>query len=147
MNSSTRRIMSGIFRNKIMFGIMAGWGAQTVSLALGIFTMPLFFRYLPKEELGVWMFILGTGFFVNLADLGFSPVLGRQLAFELGKGDRESSPNYAGSSYYFSLSKHVSTVTSTLLFFGMLLIGGLFILTLDLPDGLMVPSLAAWAIE
>jgi O-antigen/teichoic acid export membrane protein len=128
-----------------MFGIMSGWGAQTVSLALGIFTMPLFFRYLPKEELGVWMFILGTGFFVNLADLGFSPVLGRQLAFELGKGDRDSSPNYAGSSYYFSLSKHVSTITSLMLFFCMLLIGGLFIRTLELPDRLMVPSLVAWA--
>jgi len=138
--------MSFIFRSKIMFGVMSGWGAQTVSLALGIFTMPFFFRYLPKEELGVWMFILGTGFFVNLADLGFSPVLGRQLAFELGRGDRESSPNYAGSSYYFSLSKHVSTVTSYILFCGMLLIGGLFIWTLQLPDRLLAPSLEAWAI-
>src|SRR3972149_10936060 len=126
MNTSAPCIISSILRNKIMFGVMSGWGAQTVSLALGIFTMPLFFRYLPKEELGVWMFILGTGFFVNLADLGFSPVLGRQLAFELGKGDRESSPNYAGSSYYFSLSKHVSTITSLMLFICMLLPGGLF---------------------
>jgi O-antigen/teichoic acid export membrane protein len=99
-----------------------------------------------KEELGVWMFILGTGFFVNLADLGFSPVLGRQLAFELGKGDRESNPNYSGSSYYFSLSKYVATITSFVLFCCMLLAGGLFIRTLQLPDRLLIPSLWAWAI-
>ena len=139
-------MMSGIFRNRIMFGVLSGWGAQAISLALGIFTLPLFFRYLPKEELGVWMFILGTGFFVNLADLGFSPVLSRQLAFELGKGDRESSPNYTGSSYYFSLSKYISASTSYILFCGMLLVGGLFILTLPMPEQLLVPALESWAI-
>lgn len=129
-----------------MFGVVSGWGSQAISLALGIFTMPLFFRHLPKEELGVWMFILGTGFFVNLADLGFSPVLSRQLAFELGKGDREKSPNYDGSSYYFSLSTYVAAVTSYILFCGMLLIGGLFIWSLQIPDKLLDPSLGAWAI-
>ncbi len=138
--------MSGLVRSKIMFGVVSGWGSQLVSLALGIFTMPLFFRHLQKEELGVWMFILGTGFFVNLADLGFSPVLGRQLAFELGKGDREKNPNYDGSSYYYSLSTHVAALTSYLLFFGMLLIGGLFIWSLQIPDRLITRSIEAWTI-
>lgn len=134
------------FRNRIVFGVISGWMSQAVSLALAIFTMPLFFRHLSKNELGIWLFILGTGYFVNLADLGFSPVLGRQLAFELGKGDRESSANYSGSSYYFSLSKYVSTLTSPILFCGMLLVGGLFIWTLQLPEGLQVPSYVAWAV-
>ena len=136
----------GIFRNRIMFGIMSGWGAQMVSLALGVLTMPLFFRYLPQEELGVWMFILGTGLFVNLADLGFSPVLGRQLAFELGKGDREARPNHTGASYYFSLSRYVSNIPSSILLCVMLLPGGLFIWALGLPHGLLASSLEAWAI-
>lgn len=135
-----------LLRNKIIFGVFSGWGSQVVSIFLGLFSMPLFFRYLTKEELGIWMFFLGTGFFVNLADLGFSPVLGRQLAFELGNGDRESSANYSGSSYYFSLSKYVSSITAPLLFFGMLLIGGMFIWALHLPERLLVPSLEAWAI-
>lgn len=137
---------SGIFRNRIMFGIVSGWGAQIVSLALGVLTMPLFFRYLPQEELGVWMFILGTGFFVNLADLGFSPVLGRQLAFELGKGDQEERANHHGASYYFSLSRYVSKATSLILLCVMALLGGLFIWTLRLPDALLASSLEAWAI-
>jgi O-antigen/teichoic acid export membrane protein len=117
-----------------------------VSLALGIFTMPLFFRYLPKDELGVWMFIMGTGFFVNLADLGFSPVLGRQMAFELGSGDKKSSTNYTGFSYYFSLSRYVSTLTAPILFIGMAVVGGLFIWSLGLPEKLLFPSLEAWVI-
>ena len=133
-------------RQKVIFGVFSGWGAQAVSLFLGIFTLPLFFRYLPKDELGVWMFFLGTGFFVNLADLGFSPVLTRQLAFELGSGDKNSTANYAGSSYYFSLSKYISSLTAPILFLGMLLVGGMFIWSLHLPDKLLGPSLVAWAI-
>src|SRR5574341_1981082 len=126
MSASARNNMLGKFRNKIMFGVVSGWGSQFISLALGIFTMPLFFRYLPKDELGVWMFFLGTSFFVNLADLGFSPVLGRQLAFELGKGDKEQSPNHEGAAFYFNLSKYVSSLTAPVLFLGLLVIGGLF---------------------
>jgi O-antigen/teichoic acid export membrane protein len=146
MTTVLREKHSDLLRNKVIFGIFSGWGSQAVSLVLGLFTMPLFFRYLPKDELGVWMFFLGTGFFVNLADLGFSPVLGRQLAFELGNGDRESNSNYSGSSYYFSLSKHVSSLTAPMLFCGMLLIGGLFIWSLRLPERLLVPSLEAWTV-
>ena len=92
-----------LFDNKIIFGIFSGWGAQIISIALGIFTLPIFFRYLPKEELGLWMFFLGTSFFVNLSDFGFSPVLGRQLSFALGDGDKNSDINYTGTSYYFRL--------------------------------------------
>lgn len=135
-----------ITHNKLLFGVFSGWGSQVVSIALGIFTMPLFFRYLPKDELGVWMFFLGTAFFVNLADLGFSPVLGRQLAFELGNGDKNATANYTGSSYYFRLAKYVSSLTAPLLFIGMLLIGGMFIWSLHLPDKLIQPSLVAWII-
>jgi O-antigen/teichoic acid export membrane protein len=135
-----------IANNKLLFGIFSGWGSQVVTLAMGIFTMPLFFRYLPKDELGVWMFFLGTGFFVNLADLGFSPVMGRRLAFELGHGDKKSTPNYAGASYYYRLARYVSSLTAPLLFVCLLLVGGMFIWTLHLPETLIEPSLIAWAI-
>jgi O-antigen/teichoic acid export membrane protein len=137
---------AGFFRRRIVFGICSGWGSQLISLVMGLVTLPMFFRYLPKDELGIWMFFLGTSFFANLADFGFSPVLGRQLSFELGKGDRDSSLNYAGSSYYFSLSRYVSTITAPILFCGMLLIGGLFIWTLQLPAELLVPSFEAWGV-
>lgn len=131
---------------KLLFGVFSGWGSQVVSLALGIFTMPLFFHFLPNDELGLWMFFLGTAFFVNLADLGFSPVLGRQLAFELGKGDMKATASYTGSSYYFRLAKYVSSITAPMLFTCLLLVGGMFIWSLHLPEKLLEPSLAAWAI-
>lgn len=137
---------SNSFKQKILFGVFSGWGSQALSIFIGIFTLPIFFRYLPKDELGVWMFFLGTGFFVNLSDLGFSPVLSRQIAFELGKGDKNSTVNYVGSSYYFSLSKYISFLTAPILFIGMLLVGGMFIWSLCLPDKLLVPSLVAWTV-
>lgn len=117
-----------------------------ISLAIGIFTMPLFFRYLPKDELGVWMFILGTGVFVDLADFGFSPVLIRSLSFELGKGDKESKKNFEGSSYFYSLSQYISSFSAPILCFGMVVLGGIFIWSLKLPLHLQRPALYAWLI-
>lgn len=108
--------------------------------------MPLFFRYLPKDELGVWMFILGTGVFVDLADFGFSPVLIRSLSFELGKGDKEAKQNFEGSSYLYSLSQYVSSLSAPILCFGMVMLGGLFIWSLQLPSHLQRPALYAWLI-
>lgn len=132
---------------KILFGVFSGWGSQVASLLIGVFTMPIFFRYLPKDELGIWMFIMGTGFFVNLSDLGFSPVLGRQIAFELGKGDRNSSSKETvGTSYYYSLSRYVSSLTAPLLFIGLILFGGLFIYSFRLPEALLRKALMAWGV-
>lgn len=144
-NSSPRPVQNTA-RQKIMFGVVSGWGSQFVSLAVGIFTMPLFFRYLPAEELGVWMFIMGTGVFVNLADLGFSPVLGRRMAFELGKGDRSNQENHEGTSYYYRLSLYVSSLTAPLLFMALLLIGGFFLFRLNLSEQLLVRSIQAWLV-
>ncbi|SPD73160.1 putative Membrane protein involved in the export of O-antigen and teichoic acid [uncultured Desulfobacterium sp.] len=146
MPNLVERALNALFRNKIMFGVVSGWGSQIVSLAVGVFTMPLFFRYMAKDELGIWMFILGTGFFVNLADLGFSPVLVRQMAFELGKGDRERHPNYEGASYYFRLSQYVSSITSPILFIGLFFVGGLFLWKLHFPEHLRLSSFIAWTI-
>jgi len=138
--------MADDVRKKITFGVLSGWGSQILSLLIGVFTLPVFFRYLPKEELGVWMFFLGTGVFVNLSDFGFSPVLGRQLAFALGDGDKTATANYSGTSYYFRLSKYISTVTAPILFMGMLIIGGFFIWTINIPETLLRHSLIAWVI-
>jgi O-antigen/teichoic acid export membrane protein len=132
--------------NKIIFGIFSGWGAQAVSIVLGILTMPLFFRYLPMEELGLWMFFIGTAFFVNLADLGFSPVMGRQLAFALGDGDKNADPNYTSTAYYFRLAKYIAALTAPALFIGMLLVGSIFLWTLPISEALFKNSLVAWAI-
>ena len=133
-------------KKKLIFGVFSGWGAQVLSLGMGLITLPMFFRYLPREELGVWMFFMGTSVFVNLADFGFSPVLGRHLAFELGKGDREASSNFAGSSYFYSLSRYISRVSAPILFVFMLVLGGLFISTLELPEELRQRSLVAWVV-
>lgn len=126
--------------------MFSGWGAQVLSLAMGLVTLPMFFRYLPQTELGVWMFFMGTSVFVNLADFGFSPVLGRHLAFELGKGDREASSNYAGSSYYYSLSCYISRVSAPVLLVFMIFLGGIFIWSLEVPEALKERSLVSWGV-
>jgi len=138
--------MINALNRKILFGVFSGWTAQILSMLIGLFTLPVFFRYLPKEELGIWMFFLGTNVFINLADFGFSPVLGRHLAFELGKGDRIGQKNDQGAAYFFSLSKHVSFATSIVLLFLMLTLGSIFIYSMHIRESLLLPSIIAWGL-
>ena len=141
----TRDMLSKL-NQRMLFGIVSGWGSQLFSLCLGLFTYPLFFRYLPHEELAVWLFFLGTSVFINLADFGFSPVLGRHLAFELGKGDRTASQNIEGAAHFFSLARHVSSFTAAFLFLILLGVGGFFLYLMDLPETLLKPAFLGWVV-
>ena len=124
------------FKNKIALGVVAVIGTRVIALFTGIATLPLFYHHLPKDVLGIWMLLLGADIFVNLSDLGFSPVLSRHIAFELGKGDREEISNYRGSSFYYSLARWTSLYSSLILFIVISLLGILFLSSLNLHPAL-----------
>lgn len=129
------------YKNKLFFGIVSGIGTRIIGIFTGLITTPMFFRYLPKDVLGVWMFFLGTEIVVNLTDLGFSPVLQRHIAFELGKGDKSGTSNYRGASYFLSIARWTGLYTSLILFLLLGVGGGLFLLTLGLDSTLLKQSL------
>ena len=133
-------------KNRMIIGILSGWGVQVISICMGLITFPLFFRYLPKEELGIWLLFLGTGVFVNLSDLGFSQVFSRHIAFELGKGDSKTVDTNSGVSYYYSIARYVSIMSALPLLFGMLVLGFLFIWSMELSESIRGNSYLAWTI-
>ena len=53
--------------------------------------MPVLFRHLPKEELGIWLLLGQSWAALGILDLGFGPTLTRRIAFAKGKSG--SDPN------------------------------------------------------
>lgn len=78
---------------KITFGVAAAWAGRAIGILGTLILMPVLFRFLAPDELGVWFLLSGAGAFVAVLDLGFSPTLTRHIAFALGKADRgEAEP-------------------------------------------------------
>src|ERR1017187_7959845 len=78
---------------RIAFGAAASWFSRGITILLGLVLMPVLFRRLPKEELGVWMLLGQTWSVMSILDLGLSFTLTRRIA--LAKGKSGGDPNGA----------------------------------------------------
>lgn len=76
---------------RIAFGTAAAGFSRIVSIVLGLVLMPVLFRHLPKEELGVWLLLGQSWAAMGILDLGFGVILTRRIA--LAKGKSGSDPN------------------------------------------------------
>lgn len=76
---------------RIAFGAAASWFSRAVTILMGLLLMPVLFRHLPQEELGVWLLLGQTWSVMGILDLGVSFTLTRRIA--LAKGKSGSDPN------------------------------------------------------
>ena len=76
---------------RIAFGAAASWFSRGVSILLGLVLMPVLFRHLPREELGVWLLLGQSWAAMGILDLGFGVTLTRRIA--LAKGRSGADPN------------------------------------------------------
>ena len=76
---------------RIFFGAAASWFSRGVTIVLGLVLMPVLFRTLPKEELGLWLLLGQSAAILGVLDFGFGVTLTRRLAFAKGKSG--SDPN------------------------------------------------------
>lgn len=120
-----------------------------MTIVLGLVLMPVLFRTLPKEELGVWLLLGQSWATLGILDLGFGVTLTRRIAF--AKGRSGSDPNIplsgttraeiadlvaTGMRIYRVLSGFAFTVS-----FGL---GFIYLRTLEL-DAVSLPSVwLAW---
>jgi O-antigen/teichoic acid export membrane protein len=70
---------------RIAFGAAASWFSRGVAILLGLVLMPVLFRHLPKEELGVWLLLGQSWAAMGILDLGFGVTLTRRIALAKGK--------------------------------------------------------------
>src|SRR5687768_15331262 len=76
---------------RIAFGAAASWFSRGLTILLGLVLLPVLFRHLPREELGVWLLLGQSWAALGIFDLGFSAALTRRIAF--GKGKAVGDPN------------------------------------------------------
>ena len=60
--------------------LLAGYGSVAVNILFTLLSIPLAFRYLSKEEFGLWALALQVNGYLGLIDLGMSGAVGRFLA-------------------------------------------------------------------
>ncbi len=66
---------------KIAFAMSISWVSRALSIVAALYLIPAMFRYLSREELGIW-YLLGTSqAYVGLFGFGVAPVLTRHIAF------------------------------------------------------------------
>ncbi|MBA3832897.1 MAG: lipopolysaccharide biosynthesis protein [Chthoniobacterales bacterium] len=70
---------------RIAFGAGASWFGRGVTIVLGLLILPVLFRHLPKEELGVWLLLGQSWVAMGILDLGVSVTLTRRIALAKGK--------------------------------------------------------------
>lgn len=70
---------------RIAFGVVSSWIGRCTSILLGLFLMPVLFRQLPSEELGVWLLLGQSWATLGILDLGLGVTLTRRIAFAIGK--------------------------------------------------------------
>jgi len=71
---------------KIVIAVSASWLGQAIRIALNLLVLPVMFRFMGQEELGIWL-VLGqsTAVISFLMEAGLTPTLTRRIAFVAGK--------------------------------------------------------------
>lgn len=67
-------------RQRMMVGLLSGYGLTLVNLLFTLVSIPLALHYLSKEEFGIWAIALQFASYLLLIDLGVSASISRLLA-------------------------------------------------------------------
>ena len=76
---------------RIVFGAGASWFSRGMTIILGLLLMPVLFRKLGQEELGVWMLLGQTWILLGIFDFGLSLTLTCRIALAKGKSGSDPS--------------------------------------------------------
>lgn len=70
---------------KIAFAGIVIWMSRGLQILMGLTLLPVLFRHMPEEDLGLWMLLGQSWAVLGVLDFGFGATLIRQIAFVRGK--------------------------------------------------------------
>lgn len=70
---------------RIALAVTFSWLSRAVTILANLFLLPILFRFMGKEELGVWFLLGNSQAFLGLLNMGFAPTLMRNIALAKGK--------------------------------------------------------------
>jgi len=79
----------------IAFGTIVAWASRVTTILLGMYLLPVLFKNLQEEELGLWLLIGQTASIFAVLDLGLNFTLTRRIAFAHGKSLEEKNAESA----------------------------------------------------
>ena len=66
---------------KIISGISFSWLRFLIGIVITFIQAPLFFKYLPNEEVGVWFLFFSAAAFIQMSDFGLPSAVSRAVAY------------------------------------------------------------------
>lgn len=69
---------------RIAVGVFASYIARALQIVLNLALLPIMFRHLSQEVIGMWYLLGSATLFLGLLDFGFGPTLTRRIAFAKG---------------------------------------------------------------
>ena len=93
---------------RLAFAVIVSWLSKSVAILANLLLMPILFRLLGKEELGLWFLLGNSQAFLGLLGLGIAPTLARHIA--LAKGNSGSDPE---ASLTTESQKHIADLIIT----------------------------------
>lgn len=68
-------------QRRIAIGVLASYVARALQIVLNLALLPIMFRHLSDEVVGMWFLLGQANLFLGLLDFGFGPTLTRRIAF------------------------------------------------------------------
>lgn len=136
---------------RILFGAAASGFSRLVQILLGLTLLPVLFRSLPKEELGLWLLLGQSWATLGILDFGFGVTLTRAIAFAKGKsGSDPKAPltdaTLAEIADLLRTGRNIYTVLALVAFFVPLLLGFYYLSSLSLESSNLYVVWMAWAV-
>jgi O-antigen/teichoic acid export membrane protein len=69
---------------RIAVGVFTSYIARALQIVLSLLLLPIMFRHLSDEAIGMWYLLGSATLFLGLLDFGFGPTLTRRIAFAKG---------------------------------------------------------------
>ncbi len=127
---------------QIARALAALWVSRVVAVALNLLLVPLLFRRLAPDELGVWLLMGQAGGLVVLLDFGVTNVLTRRIAIASGTPDGAMPP----AADLVASAQPLYRAMALLVFAGMLLAGWWLIGGLGLDEAATLRTRLGWAL-
>lgn len=136
---------------RIAFAIASGWGSQTVTIFVNLVQIPLLYRFLDQEIIGIWFLMIGAQMLLGIFDLGFGQTLQRRIAFAKGNcgtcPDTElDEPTKQQIRNLLAIAKRFYRIISGIVFIILLIVGPLYFSILKLSPNAMNSLRIAWII-
>ena len=131
---------------RIAFAVAVSWVSRFLTILANLFLIPVMFRHMGKEELGLWLLLNNSQAFLGLLGLGIAPTLTRHIAFAKGKSDGDTEFTQESSQHIGDLvvtGKNILQFLAIIVFFIAWLLGNALIKQLQLSE--ISPQVVSWS--